>query len=184
MSEESRGGGKLTDEVSRFVEDFGLLFEERGATRISGRIFGYLLICDPPHQTAAQLTEALDVSKGSVSTMVRYLLQMGWIERFTIPGERSAYYRIRPEAPRDLFAMMMRGLERMRLLTQRGLDLVPEERPELQSRCRELYDAYSFLEGEMRSLIERLDDEPELSASSSAAVAGAEGEFESELRKP
>ena len=37
-----------------------------GMTPMAGRMWGYLLICEPPEQTAAQIAEALQASRGSV----------------------------------------------------------------------------------------------------------------------
>ena len=124
---------------------------------MSGRIFGYLLICDPPYQTAAQLTEALGVSKGSVSTMVRYLIQTGWVERFTVAGERSAYYRLRLGAPRDVFDVLMKGVVRMKTMTERGLALLPEDKPEIRERCQNLNDIYVFLVQKFNDLIDSVE---------------------------
>ena len=40
-----------------FVEEAGIVFEQTGLPRMAGRIFGWLLICDPPHQSTDQLAE-------------------------------------------------------------------------------------------------------------------------------
>ena len=42
-----------------FVEEVGLLFEHAGLPRMAGRILGWLLICDPPHQSPGELAEVL-----------------------------------------------------------------------------------------------------------------------------
>ena len=46
-------------EKQHFAEEVGLFFERSGMTRMAGRILGWLLVCDPPHQTLNDLAEAL-----------------------------------------------------------------------------------------------------------------------------
>ena len=38
-----------------------------GMTPMAGRMRGWLLICDPPEQTAAELADALQASRGAIS---------------------------------------------------------------------------------------------------------------------
>ena len=64
-----------------FVEDVGLLLEQGGILAWPGRIVGWLLICDPPHQSTSQLAQVLGASKASISTMTRLLIQMGLVEQ-------------------------------------------------------------------------------------------------------
>ena len=42
--------GNLRDEERNFVEDVGVVFEKTGLPRMAGRMFGWLLISDPPYQ--------------------------------------------------------------------------------------------------------------------------------------
>ena len=39
------------EQLLLYVEDFGLYFEQFGLARTAGRMLGWLLVCDPPHQT-------------------------------------------------------------------------------------------------------------------------------------
>jgi len=60
-------------EEKRFVEEVGIFFEQSSLPRMAGRILGWLMISNPPHQTTGELTQALLASKGSISTMTRLL---------------------------------------------------------------------------------------------------------------
>jgi len=82
--------------LSAFVEQLGLLWQRYGANRTMGRILGWLMVCDPPEQTAADLAEALGVSRGSVSTATRQLEAAGLAERVGAPGDRRLRYRMTP----------------------------------------------------------------------------------------
>jgi len=82
-------------EEKHFIEDVGLLFEESGHPRMAGRILGCLLISEQPHLSSTEIAEMLQASKGSLSTMTRFLLQMGLIERVGLPGRRRDYFQIK-----------------------------------------------------------------------------------------
>ena len=59
--------GRQTKE-KQFAEEVGIVFEQTGLPRMAGRILGWLLIAEPPHQSTEQLINALMASKGSIST--------------------------------------------------------------------------------------------------------------------
>ena len=86
------------DEKQEFVEEVGMVFEQTGLPRMSGRIFGWLLVSDSPQQNAEQIGKALLASKGSISTSTRLLIQHGLIERVSLPGVRHDYFRLRANA--------------------------------------------------------------------------------------
>jgi biotin operon repressor len=56
-----------------------------------GRVYGWLLICDPPQQSLTQLADALSVSKASVSTVARQLQEAGMVERLPSPNRQHLY---------------------------------------------------------------------------------------------
>jgi DNA-binding transcriptional regulator GbsR (MarR family) len=138
-----------------FVEEVGIVFEQTGLPRMGGRILGWLLIADPPHQSMEQLTEVLMASKGSISSMSRMLIQIGLIERVSLPGVRHAYFRLRPDAWEH---MIRRGLvdeiSMVRHLAERGLDLLAEKMV-TRTWLEEMRDVYTFLEEEFPTLLKR-----------------------------
>src|ERR1700716_1606374 len=69
-----------------------------GLPQMTGRVLGWLLVCDPVEQTAAQLAEALDASKGSISGATGILVRARLVDRLHVRGERADRFRIRPEA--------------------------------------------------------------------------------------
>lgn len=78
----------------RYIEDTGLLFDQFGLTRMAGRVFGYLIVCDEDHVSFHQIKESLQASKGSISGTMKQLQQMGMVEALSLPGDRKTYYRI------------------------------------------------------------------------------------------
>ena len=150
---------ELTDGEKSFIEEVGIVFEQTGLTRMSGRMFGWLLISDPPYQSASELAEVLMASKGSISTTVRLLVQMEIVERYVIPGERHDHFRLKKDA---LLMIIRHGLEdevRMfRKLAERGLKLMEKEPTGRKYWLEEMRNRYAYLEETIRSLMNEYDD--------------------------
>ncbi len=149
---------KLKDVERTLVEEVGIVFESTGLPRMAGRMFGWLLISDPPYQSPAELAGVLMASKGSISTTVRLLTQLGFIERYIIPGERHDHFRLREDA---LKRTVRRGLEEeikmFRELAERGLELMKDESPERMEWLEQMRDRYSFLEKTFPEMMDRYD---------------------------
>jgi DNA-binding transcriptional regulator GbsR (MarR family) len=145
----------LQDEKQHFVEDVALVFEEIGLTRMAGRILGWLLISNPPHQSADELAEALQASKGSISTMTRLLIQIDLIERVSFPGDRRDYFRMMPDVWAQLLRARLSQITDLHQLAEEGLELLEAEPPELRQRIQDMHDLYSYVETELPVLIER-----------------------------
>ncbi len=143
-------------EEQQFVEEVGIVFEQTGLPRMAGRILGRLLIADPPYQSTDELAKALIASKGSISTVTRLLIQTGLIERFSLPGVRHSYFRLRIDAPRH---MMKRGIEdeikMFRQIAEHGLELLVSEASLTRNWLEEMRDRYAFFEQELPALLER-----------------------------
>lgn len=87
----------MDEDQQHFVEEFGLALERVGLPWMVGQVWGYLLISDPPHQSAEELAKALQASRGSMSTTTRSLMQMGLIDKVSFPasgGTTSASGRV------------------------------------------------------------------------------------------
>ena len=87
-----------------FIDRMGLATEADGLSPIAGRLFALLLLADEP-RSLDDLADALDVSKASVSTDARRLLERGIVERVTRTGDRRDYYELAP----DFFARIVQA---------------------------------------------------------------------------
>jgi DNA-binding transcriptional regulator GbsR (MarR family) len=137
------------------AEEWGLLFEQSGLPRMAGRVLGWLLVCDPPEQTAAQLLSALSASKGSISTMTRLLERFGVVERVARPGDRLTYFRVAPGAFTTMMEDKLRYVAAWKGLADRGLALLKKAPRERGRRLQAVHDFYAFLEREFPALIRR-----------------------------
>ena len=88
----------MTPGESEFVEEMGQFLASLGMTPMAGRMWGWLLICEPPEQTAGDIAAALQASRGAISGTARILAHAGLIRRGTKPGDRKEYFSAPPEA--------------------------------------------------------------------------------------
>ena len=137
-----------------FVEEQGLLWEGSGLPRIAGRILGWLLICQPAEQTAADLASALSASKGSISTNTRLLLQLGIIERTSRLGQRAILYRIAPGAWGRVVRNEQARVTLFREGAERGLALLDGVADAERTRLEEFRNLFAFIEREYPLLLE------------------------------
>lgn len=138
-----------------FVEQAGVVMEHLGMPRMAGRVLGWLLICDPPQQSPGELAAALQASKASISTTIRYLVQVGIIERVVFPGKRRDYFRMREEAWSRSTEERFDLVTATRELAEQGLALRVDADAAATERLREMRDFYAFTERELPAVIER-----------------------------
>src|ERR1700736_4180353 len=120
--------------AERFIEELGMQFEaEAGIPRMVGRILGWLLVCDPPKQSSAELAERLQASKGSISTATRLLARMGLIERVRTRGERFDRFAARAQAW-DEYLWREDQFKAPRRVLRLGLDALADEPASRRSR--------------------------------------------------
>ncbi|MBK9125738.1 MAG: MarR family transcriptional regulator [Chloroflexi bacterium] len=148
----------MDDNALQLIEEFGMYFESVGLTRMAGRIIGFLLICDPPHQSMPDIVEALGAAKSSISTALWQLQQLYLVERFRIPGERRDFFRASSDMWNRSFRARMHQVTALRELAERGLGLL-DDAPDAQRKRLELMrDHNQFIETEFPKLLDRWDD--------------------------
>lgn len=147
------------DERLAFVEKVGLAIEDCGHPRIFGRITGWLLICDPPYQSFDDLVEVLDASKGSISNMTRLLIQVGLVEKFSLPGDRKTYFRISPGAWERHFRGQIEYVRQLCKIADEGLALLQDAPEEHRDRLREMNAFFDFIARKGPQLVEEYREE-------------------------
>lgn len=146
-------------DVSSFVEQFGLASAGAGLPRAAGRLLGWLMVCDPAEQTAADLAEVLRASTGGVSQNLKMLTQVRFVEKTVRPGDRRTFYRVAPGAWEKVITAQTTDAILFRRLGEQGLELLADASPQRRARLQELTDFYTFLEREMPSLLQRWSDQ-------------------------
>ena len=145
----------MTPGESEFVEEMGQFLASLGMTPMAGRMWGWLLICEPPEQTAAEIAEALHASRGAISGTARLLANAGLVRRATRRGDRREYFSAPAEA---LDAMLMSAASlyrQMRQIAERGLLAIADRPAASKTRLEEFRDVMGFVEIEVPRVIAR-----------------------------
>ena len=138
----------------KFVEEMGALFERLGNGRMTGRVWGYLLIVDAEQVSAADLKDALDASASAISTATRVLISLGLVDRIRLAGERRDHFTIHHGAILSLVRRRVDAFNAARDMAERALARFGDReiaRPHLQ----ELYDVYSWFAAEYQIIVDR-----------------------------
>ncbi len=142
-----------------YIEEFGLFFERVGGSRMLGRVLGALMISEPPELSAQGLAEVLGASRGSISTATRTLERMGMVQRFTRPGERRDYFRVRPQAWEESIRQRTHEISAFIALAEKGLSLLDPETPDARESLEEMRDFYAFWEKQIGHFLELWEQE-------------------------
>jgi DNA-binding MarR family transcriptional regulator len=144
--------------TKQYIEDMALVFESFGVPRMASRVWAQLWVTPEPHLAPAQLEEQLAASTGAVSTALRYLLDLGIIDRVRVEGERRAYYRASTAAMERLFLRRTAGARELIRLADRGLAEFGDA-PETRARLVDMREFYAWFLAEMEDLAERWQTE-------------------------
>jgi predicted transcriptional regulator len=132
-----------------WVERVATFFAEHyGLPPITGRILGWLMICDPPEQSPAQIAEAINASRASLTTNMRLLIASGLVQRLTRSGGRTAYYRIDNDMWQKVIQRRIASMMSFGEITRDGVALLGADRP----RAARIRAAHHFFEWMARLL--------------------------------
>jgi DNA-binding transcriptional regulator GbsR (MarR family) len=132
-----------TDWRRDFAREMGGLVLVEGTPRAVMRVLGWMVVCQPSEQTAAEIQEELGLSAGSVSAALRMLGQLGMLERVTQPGDRRTYHRLSAHGWAHVLERRFRGLGQMRELADSAIDAAAGDSDE---RLLEMRDTYALME--------------------------------------
>ena len=122
--------------------------------RMNARLLGWMLICNPPTQSIADLTRDLGVSRASISVATRLLQASGLLRRVAQPGVRGYRFELDP----SFFAGQVNAANPFGLLRDaldRGVTIAGGESDPRAARLREARDFYAFVERAIPEAIER-----------------------------
>ena len=133
-----------------FVDRMGIAAETDGMSPIAGRLYALLLLSEEP-RSLDELADALGVSKASVSTDARRLLERGIVERVAKAGDRRDYYELTP----DFFARIIDArISRWRRMQVLANDL-REQANSLPTAVRQRIDAIDDVEASVIAPLEQ-----------------------------
>ena len=142
---------------STFVEELGALGPEVGIPRAMMRVTAWMMVCEPPEQSAQEIQEGLGLSAAAVSMAARQLIAAGMLERVSRRGDRRIYYRLTSgswDAPLDA---KRRALGRLRQVADRGIKAAGGR---ADYRLIEMRDAFAWFEDQMGQCVKQRPSRP------------------------
>lgn len=139
-------------ELIAFIEKMGVFGMESGMQRSLARVMGFLLVCEPIHQSAEQIASTLHLSSGAVSNAVNALQQAMLVKRVTFPGDRHYYYEFDSTGWKEALTVQLKALPQGIALAEEGMKF-SKNNPRL-IKMREFYLA---LDAEVEALVKRLE---------------------------
>lgn len=144
-----------TDDKLRFADRVGRFYaREYAFPPVAGRLIGYLLICDPPRQTIAELSEALRASRSAITGAVKLLEGRGAVNRWRDAGERVDSIELDPTSvtvPRGFDGVPYRQLAEM---AREGLTHLSHDAPAQRAMLQESAELYEFLAERMPAVLD------------------------------
>lgn len=135
----------ITDAALRFADRAGSFYtREYGFPPVTGRVLGYLAVCDPPEQTIAELAEALLASRSAITGAVKSLEDYHAVRRTRAAGERVDRVSI------DAAGLEPRGFgaavyQQQAALAREALALMPESASTRRAVLEEAAAFHDFL---------------------------------------
>ena len=133
------------DEEITFADHVGRFYAHRYAfPPMVGRVLGYLLVCEPPEQSIAELSEALLASRSAITGALEVLERLHTIQRSRAAGERMDRVRL------DFSSAQTRGFDiteyqELGDLAREGLEVLKDAPRERKTDALEMAAFADFL---------------------------------------
>ncbi len=133
------------DEEITFADHVGRFYARRYAfPPMAGRVLGYLLVCDPPDPTIAELSEALLASRSAITGALTVLERIHAIRRSRAAGERMD--RVRTDfASAEAQGFDISEFQELGDLAREGIEVLSDASPERRADLLELAAFADFL---------------------------------------
>jgi DNA-binding transcriptional regulator GbsR (MarR family) len=139
------------DQLLEWVERVATFFRDQyNLPPITGRIFGWLMVCDPPEQSGAQIAEAIGASRASITTNMRLLVGGDLVRRLARPGDRTTYYVVDDDAWESVIRRRIQQMMSFAQITADAIELVGAT-GERASRARAAHEAFEWLAEVLRN---------------------------------
>jgi DNA-binding transcriptional regulator GbsR (MarR family) len=124
-----------------FVQEYGNLAELDGFARITGLFMGLMIVSEQP-QSFSDIAKRLQISRASVSSTSRRLLEAGMIVRVRIKGSRQYHYQLAGNPYAEYTKTSSRIIKRAHRSAQNTLERLRATSPLIRLRLQELDDYY------------------------------------------
>lgn len=127
-----------------FIEKIGVIAQTEGLPRIAGRILAMLLY-DGERVSFRQLADALQVSRGSISSSVRILESQQLIKRVAKPGDRQDYFQVVDNAFANMVEASASRARRAAADIEESLKVIPASEMRPRARVADYAAYYSAM---------------------------------------
>jgi DNA-binding transcriptional regulator GbsR (MarR family) len=140
------------DEEITFADHVGRFYARRYAfPPMVGRVLGFLLVCEPPEQSIAELSEALLASRSAITGALEVLERLHTIRRSRAAGERMDRVRL------DFSSAQARGFDLTEYqelgdLAREGLEVLGDAPAERKADALEMAAFADFLVEQTRRM--------------------------------
>lgn len=140
----------MDTETRQVYDKLVALFAGAGLSQSSAKVFTWLLVCEPPLQTADDIHRATGVSAGGISEAVSMMTKTGLIVRRRKEGDRKHYYEMTREG-------FMQSIKQRAVVAGISRDVANESLAVLPDNQRliAMRDMYGFVAD---SLLEMMDE--------------------------
>jgi len=147
--------------IRELIEDIGIFYKKTGHQAMMGRVMGYLMVADPPHQTFEQIVDFLTASKSSVSNTLNILMIFGIVKFKTFPGDRKRYFLISGGSIESLLMREAEEIIKFREILQSVLDMRSSSYPEINKEISDFIRFINIYENELPEIIRKWKNEVE-----------------------
>lgn len=142
------------EERAQYVERWARTLEASGQPRIAGRVFGHLVTASEPYLSLQDLADQLSVSRASISTNTRRLVDIGLVAKVPVPGSRGEHYSADPTAARRMVETVVAGMRELEELSREGVRLIGDPAHPGGQSLELLADLYGRLGAAMESTLQ------------------------------
>lgn len=163
MSQNTAGvASRLSEGERRFVDQVAdYYYFNDGMPRERGQVLGWLMISDPPEQTADQIADTLGVSRDDVDRMIAQLVpstehQGGVFQRTDLPGGGYSVRMLEGRWANQIKAVFA-GIPDFHQVTAYGLEVLDGASPERRRRLVLMERFLRYLTEEFPAMWERYE---------------------------
>ena len=144
----------MTSSELDFADRAGRFYARQyGFPPVTGRLLGYLTVCEPPDQTIAELAEALRASRSAITGSVKQLEGLRAVQRTRAAGDRVDRVSIDPAGLEPKGFDPSEYLQQAALIRE-ALTLLPNGEKARRAVLEEAADLNEFLARRLPELLQ------------------------------
>jgi DNA-binding transcriptional regulator GbsR (MarR family) len=132
----------MRDAERSFVERWSRILAAEGLPPVAGRLWAWLLICEPREQSVDEVAAAIGASRGAISGAVRWLEPSGLIHRTRRPGDRRDYWSVSDDSAVRAIENRQRALRPSLDILEAAMASLSDRDPASLERLRDVHELY------------------------------------------